>query len=72
MNLVNEGLPQKGVISSEIQSEIEGKNIKITMRILKTWNKKPVEKVAYFTLNGLNALIGSLQAQALWLEEHDN
>jgi len=58
--------------TSEIQSEIKGKHIKITMRTIKPRNKKPLEQEAYFTLNGLNALIGSLQAQALWLEEHDN
>lgn len=72
MNLINEGLPQTGVITSEIQSEIEGKHIKITMRTIKPRNKKPLEQEAFFTLNGLNALIGSLQAQELWMEEHDN
>lgn len=72
MSLINEGLPQKGIVTSEIQSEIEDGYIKITMRTIKPRNRNPLEHQMYFTLNGLNILIGNLQAHALWMEEHGN
>lgn len=69
MNLINEGLPQKGIVSSEIESSLDGGHIKITARTVKPRNKKPIEQDVYFTLNGLNVLIGNLQMQANLLKE---
>ncbi|KRN88176.1 hypothetical protein [Ligilactobacillus acidipiscis] len=66
---INEVLPQKGIITSEIQSEVDGNHIKITARTLKRRNKKPIEQELYFTRNGLTALIANLQVAAFRLEE---